>query len=73
VSIFRQILWVPPASWITSREGGIMNENPICTECGDELCAHGYCPHCEPGICGECAKKLVANFEYDQEVGGESG
>jgi len=46
-----------------------MNEEAICTECGRELCAHGYCPDCDPGFCNECAEE---HFGTDQEVGGES-
>lgn len=41
----------------------------ICTECGEDLCEHGYCPSCEPNVCDECAKQLACD---EAEIGGEA-
>lgn len=47
-----------------------MNEKALCTQCGGDLCVHGHCPDCEPGVCDQCTEQhLVAD---DVDLGGEA-
>jgi hypothetical protein len=49
-----------------------MSDEAIRIECGRALCAHEYCPACDPGFCNECAEEHSGEYRDDLEAGGES-
>lgn len=49
-----------------------MATRTICSECGNERCAHGFCPRCDAGTCEDCAQEQLASGRDDEELGGQA-